>query len=226
MNNFVINYVNNLINNEVLKFKNAKRPFRMTMIYAEKCYICEGYNKDIYETTTDDFLGIFYRIGWRYCKKCENIQEYSEKKYYENMNHLTYTKCEILTKNKYSFLRISKKKGIKSYIQNNSNCEKENGNILSIYKKRIVMAISWLEKEQKLCKCVPLANLIFFNPKIFKNNIKYFPIKQLNKKWSILINEEYNIYKKIIILFNYFYKNNFSETIPKIILSYCGSFIL
>tara|TARA_Y100000991_G_scaffold215129_1_gene204608 strand:- start:1470 stop:2120 length:651 start_codon:yes stop_codon:yes gene_type:complete len=198
------------------------RPFRKVMVKTNLCYICYK-TKNTFERDLDNHDGLYYRYGWLYCEDCENIVNCVEKKYYQQMNHLTYTICEKMIDKEINFWRVSTNKSIQPYLQKNAKIKKYLDNIISYYKKRIFLPVEWYTQQEPFSKKITLANAIYFNEKIFGENIKHFPIKYINKKWKNRIHKEYQICKKIKIK-RYIVKKFFENNIQNHIFSFFNYF--
>lgn len=198
------------------------QPFRKVMVKTDLCYICYK-TRETFERDLDNYDGIYYRYGWLYCEDCENIVNNVEKKYYQQINHLTYTKCEKIIDKEINFWRVSTNNSIKPYLQKNAKIKKYLDNIISYYKKRILIPVEWYHQNEPFSKKITLANIIYFNEKIFGTNVKYFPIKNINSRWKKRIKKEYQITQKIKIL-RYIIKKIFGNNILNHIFSFFNYF--
>ena len=198
------------------------QPFRKVMVKTNLCYICYQ-TKKTFERDLDNHDGIYYRYGWLYCEDCENLVNCVEKKYYQQMNHLTYTICEKIIDKEINFWRVSTNNSIKPYLQKNAKIKRYLDNIISYTKKRIFLPVEWYIQHEPFSKKITLANAIYFNEKIFGTNIKDFPVKHINKKWKSRIQKEYQICKKIKIK-RYITKKMFGNNILNNIFSFFNYF--
>ena len=201
---YIIHMVQNIIEQDILdlvyRWKYANIPFRKVMIKMNFCYICKRHRENIYEINCDDYDGRFNHYGWIYCKRCAYLCKMGVYHYYNNCNYLTYRKCQNLLNIDLSFWRDIR--GIVPYQQTGSRIDEDISNVLTIYKNRIIVPVFWksqipnsLEFEY-YNKMVTLANLLMCNPKLFGNNIVSFPIRNLNHKWHIYVEEEYRLIRE------------------------------
>ena len=186
------------------------KPFRKVMVKTNLCYICYQ-TKKTFERDLDNHDGFYYRYGWLYCEDCENIVNYVEKKYYQQMNHLTYTKCEKIIDKEINFWRVSINNSIDPYLQKNAKIKRYLDNVISYYKKRIFLPVEWYCQKEPFSKKITLANAIYYNKKIFGTDIGHFPIKNINRKWKNRVKKEYQICNEIKIkryIINKIFGNN------------------
>ena len=198
------------------------QPFRKVMIKINFCYIC-NQQKESYDLDLDNYDGFYGKLGWIYCKDCENIVNYVEKQYYKEMNHLTYTQCKYLIDKEIIFWRVSSNREIKPYLQK-ACIRRHIDNIISYFKKRVWIPVEWEENNGYLAKKITLANAIYHNENIFGKNIKEINITNLNSKWKYRIKKEYHIYRKKKYIFN-FINRIFSNDISNYIFSFINNFL-
>jgi len=215
----IINYCNEIIN----KYLYMKFPFRAVMIKTNFCYCCKTYSQTM-QLREDSFSGLYNNYSWIYCKKCKIYVELADNFLYNNTNYVQYDKCKNLEKNHYNFFRVSSNLLVKPYIQKECYFNFRNGDYIKDLYNRVSMTISWKSYKDELCKNIPLANLIFFNRKIFGYNYNNFPLKDLPKKWTNLIKTEYNLSNEwrclLIIIYK---KTNLPKDVIKIIFKFWNS---
>ena len=226
------NWINNILNigidNLIDKWINNKKPFRLVLIEAKKCYICDDNDIETWSEHTDDFSGVYNRNGWIYCKKCAKLVELSKFYYYKNNNILTYTQTSKLRDYKFKFWRVSSNASIHPYIQKDAESFKRLGNTLFINKKnnkkRINIPVSWHYDNYEYNKSIFLANLIYFNRNILGYSLENLDIQDLNIDWIRIINKEYilaNCWSELVLILT---KNNIPNGVIRNICLFWGGF--
>lgn len=224
-------WINNLIDtgiSNLIDKLDYDDPIRLVMIPANHCFICNTDNTVVWIEHTDDYKGIYHHYGWQYCKKCTKLMTIFKKNYEKKQPYLTYDKTKNLRKSKYLFWRVSSNPIISPYIQRDGCIIKSIGNSLNILKKnnieRISTHISWKYKNDEYNKMLFLANLIHFNRDILGYNITNLPITNLNKKWTDVINKEYEIANRWSQIIPILYKKMIPSAIIRIICLNWGGF--
>ena len=224
---FIKSLLFNLIDEVIYKWNNSK-PFRTVMINCNYCKICNKMKKSnqIFIRDENSYNGRIGRIGWIYCDSCKIFVDLAEF-YHEKKSSFIYSnKCNVFSKNKFKFKRISSNSCLKPYIQKECTLQHLFGDIFIeknsiIYDKtRIACLISWEDiKKDTFMKRIPLASLIFYNRSIFKFNYNNFPIKNLINKWISLLKNEYNLANEWYV----FNKINLPNDLKIIIFKYWNS---
>ena len=202
-----------------------KAPFRMVMISAKYCYICDKEKpliNDLRSRHTDDFSGYFNKYGWSYCKKCEYKVDIAERIYNNSKNYLMYSQTEFMRNKDLKFYRISSNPNITPYIQDKAYVLKSIGNSLMYENGRVYVPVSWDEPDGNYHKMIKLSNILFFNREYFHDSFKFEPKEKIGIKWLGYINSEYNHSNAWSIILNKLWKKNIPSGIIREIFYYWG----
>ena len=221
MRDFILSIVDTIIT----EWEENKNPFRLVMISAKQCYVCDKIKTSIDELRcrhTDDFDGYYNRRGWSYCTKCEYKVDIAEKIYNESKNYLMYSQTKFMRNKDLKFYRISSNPNIIPYLQDKTRVEKNIGNSLTFDNDRLFVPISWDAPDGNYHKMIKLSNIIFFNRNHFGDSFNFEAKKNLGDKWLTYINNEYNYCNVWCTILIKLWKRNIPSGIIREIFYYWG----
>ena len=199
---------------------------RQTFILQYTCSTCGGDTDAASILREDSFAGVMRMTGYRFCKVCkstvENKKKYIERNYIDYVLYSSAKKFEKNLSNLY-FLRNSVSLG-KTFIQDECKLCMTNGDCIKIRDNRVIINICW----GGYFKSIYLANVIYFNPKVFGFKTEHFKFKKTSRKLLNFLKKEYEIANKLryLLLCNKS-KNNkmfFDDNIMNIIFKYWNNF--